>query len=101
MTLARFWRRRKPTRSCSADLRHTSSARSTAATECAVQLQGLFLSCGSGLVVTGGLLSTGGLAAAVVVLEPDDVILAEVVAVLDFDEHQWPGAGVVYPVRDA
>src|ERR1700761_7786008 len=36
--------------------------------------------------------------AAVVVVETDDVVLAEVVALLDLDEHQRPGPGVADPV---
>src|ERR1700749_3487018 len=39
-----------------------------------------------------------GLGATVVVVEPDDVVLAEVVAVLDLHEHQRQRAGVVDPV---
>src|ERR1700761_1370330 len=38
---------------------------------------------------------------AVVVVQPDDVVFAEVVAVLDLDEHQRHGTGVVDPVRGA
>ena len=38
---------------------------------------------------------------AVVVVQPDDVVLAEVVAVLHLHEHQRPGAGVADPVRGA
>ena len=39
--------------------------------------------------------------AAEVVLEPDDVVLAEVVAVLHLDEHEIGVAGVLDPVRHA
>lgn len=37
----------------------------------------------------------------VVIVEAYDVILAEVLTVLDVNEHQGNGAGVLYPVRSA
>jgi hypothetical protein len=52
----------------------------------------------SGSVKRGSLASRIGGCAAVIIVQADDVILAEVITVLDLNEHQRTVAGVLNPV---